>query len=68
MEAENTCSSVKVNKNLVNCFRSHGMMTVGIFQQETMYVVWDERKLCNQGEVISYFYLCQMKSEVNGQL
>lgn len=68
MEAENTCSSVKVNKNLVNCFRSHGMMKVGKFQRETRQVVWDERKSCNQGEVIPYSYLCQMKGEGNGQL
>lgn len=68
MEVKNTCFSVKVNKNLVNCFRSHGMMTVGMFQQEKSQVVWDERKMGNQGEVISYSYLCQMKGEGNGQL
>lgn len=45
-----------------------GMRTVGIFQQETRQAVWDERKRSNQGEVISYSYLCQMKGEGNGQL
>lgn len=44
------------------------MMKVGKFQQEIRQVVWDERKSCNQGEVIPYSYLCQMKGEGNGQL
>lgn len=44
------------------------MMAVGIFQQETRQVGWDGRKLCSQGEVISYSYLCQIKGEGNGQL
>lgn len=65
---KNSCSSVKGNKNLVNCFRRLGMMAVGIFQQESRQVVWDGRKLCSQGEVISYSYLCQIKGEGNGQL